>query len=81
MPRSQDGRVGQRGDGGDDRGQLADVVQVDVDARRSRRCPVTVSPSRSRLHVGAHRVEDVAQRVAGLGGALRPARHGAPCRR
>ncbi len=40
--------------------------------------PVTVRPRAVEADVGAHRVEDVAQRVAGLGGVLRPVGHPDP---
>ena len=38
MPRSRVGDVGERRERRDDRGELAGVVQVDVDAREPRRC-------------------------------------------
>ena len=74
MPRSRDGRVGQRGERGDGRGQLADVVQVGVDAVQLARCRSTVSPSRSSVDVGAHRSSRSRSSVAGLGRVLRPVR-------
>ena len=37
--------------------------------------PTTVRPGAVEAHVGAHRVEDLAQEVAGLGRVLRPAGH------
>ena len=70
-------RVGERGEGGDDRGELADVVQVDVEAASWPR-PADGEPGPVEAHLGAHRVEDVAERVTGLGGVLRPARHPHP---
>ncbi len=66
--------VGQGGEGGHDRGELAGVVQVDVEPG-DLAAALHGQPGRVEGDVGAHRVEDVAQRVAGLGRALRPARH------
>ena len=72
------GGVGQGCDRDDDGCQLAGVVQVDVEPAD---LPVAGDGQARALeqHVGAHRVEDVADRVAGLGGVLRPPRdpHGA----
>ena len=52
--------------------QLADVVQVEVDAVRCVRRRVTVRPVVASSTVAAHQREDLAQRVAGLGGRARP---------
>ena len=63
-------RVGESGEGRDRRGQLAGVVQVEVDPARGAG-PVTLSPASSRATSAPIAREDVAQRVTGLGG--RPA--------
>ncbi len=68
------GRLGEGAERGDDRGELAGVVEVDVDAadavaRRHREAGAVEHD------LGAHHVEDVAHEVATLGRVLRPARH------
>ena len=59
------GAVGEHGHRGDGRGQLADVVQVDVDAAQLIR-PGDRQPVRVQLDGGAHRGQDAPDGVAGL---------------
>ena len=74
MPRRWEGEVGERAQGGHGRGQLADVVEVEVDAPE-RPCPGTRSPASVGSTSQPIGGEDVAQRVAGLGGEPRPVPH------
>ena len=59
MPRSRDGRVGQRGERGQHAGQLADVAQVDVDAadvpRRAGAGQPVVVAADTRAHAASRR--------------------------
>ncbi len=73
-PAQVDGRGGERAQRRDRRGQLADVVQVEVEAVHlagSAHGQAVVGE----LDVGAHQPEDLAERVAGLGGRPRPVAH------
>ena len=73
-PRSRDGRVGERAQRGDRRGQLADLVQVEVDAVQGRR-PGDGQPVVVERDGRAHQREHLAQRVAGLVVVARPVAH------
>ena len=73
---AQPGRpVGERGQRGHHRGQLADLGQVDVDAVQPGR-PAHGHARGVEVHLAAHRAQQVEDGRAGLGGVLRPAGDG-----
>ena len=74
MPRSTDGRVGQRAQGSDDRGELADVVQVGVDALEAA-APADRQPVVAERDLAPHPGQEVSERVSGLGGVVGPVGH------
>ena len=75
MPVSRDGESASAASAAS-RGQLADVGQVGVDAVRRCRCRARSGPPWPSVRSPPMRGEELAQPVARLGGAARPAGHG-----